>query len=329
MPEKNPVRSLSRGVFYGLLFFTVTAEAQQVSPLLTRDQNPLVMIHGLPSATPARLMTDDDSRFMTSLNISNTINLQLSNHEYLFVDAETYQLNLIYEHGLAQGWLFRIQLPLIGHSGGFLDSAIDNYHDLMGFREGVRPLYPRDQLRIQYIVNGITLLDLEQRSSGIGDVSVQLAWQQVSNNDFALSYWSSIKLATGDSEQLTGSGGKDFALWLASHGRMSENSWLYGNLGYLWLEEGDVLTEQQKNSTAFAVLGLQYQAWPSIQLKAQFDAHTALYDSELDFLGDVIQFTFGGSILFQQSSLDIAIAEDIDVGTSPDVNFNFTFHMMF
>lgn len=330
MLKKNPVRFLSLGVFYCLLFLIHTTQATEITPFSTRDQNPLVMIYGLPVATPAQLIPVNENRFTTSLNISNTINRQQTANELLFVDAESYQLNLIYEQGLSEGWILRVQLPLIGHSGGFLDSWIDNYHDLIGLPEGIRPLYPRDQLNIRYDNGGNTLLDIQQETTGVGDIAFQFAWQFEHSQNFALSYWASLKLPTGDSTQLTGSDSTDLALWLASHSRISENTWCYNNLGILLMSEGKILQQQQKNSAVFGTIGIQYQAWKPVQLKAQVDAHSSLYETDMNFLGDVFQLTFGGTILMlKHTSLDIAIAEDIDSGASPDVNFNFTLRTQF
>ena len=330
MLNKNPARLLSRGVFYCLLFLNHKLYATEISPFATRDQNPLVMIFGLPVATPANIVKNDESYFITSINISNTINRQQTGNEFLFVDAESYQLNLMYEKGLSDKWMLRIQIPLIGHSGGFLDSWIDGYHDTLGLPEDIRPLYPRDQLSIRYDNGGNTLLDVQESTSGLGDIAFQFARQVETSNDFALSYWASIKLPTGDSSKLTGSDSTDLSLWIASHTRVSEVTALYGNLGILFMSNSKILKQQQKNTAVFAVAGIQYQAWQSVLLKAQIDAHSALYKTDMDFMGNVIQFTFGGTILMQNhTSLDIAVAEDIDSGTSPDVNFNFTLRTQF
>lgn len=330
MLDKNPARFVSCGVFYCLLLLSHKLSAADVIPFSTRDQNPLVMMYGLPVATPAKIIAQDKSSFIASLNISNTINRQQTATEFLFVDAESYQLNLMYESGLSNDWMVRIHVPLIAHSGGFLDAWIDNYHEAVGLPEDIRPLYPRDQLQIRYEANGNTLLDLQENSNGLGDISLQVARQIVNTDEFALSYWASLKLPTGDSSRLTGSDSTDLALWLASHKRLSEAGAIYGNLGILFMSDSEALKQQQKNTAAFAVAGIQYQAWQSILLKAQIDAHTALYNSDIYFLSDVIQLTFGGTILFDdKNSLDIAVAEDIDSGTSPDVNFNFTLRMQF
>ena len=142
MSEKNPVRYLSDGVFYCLiilLFSSTTASSEPVSPFYTHDQNPLVLIYGLPTPVSADLLAGGESRLITSLNISNTINVETTPTESLFVDAETYQLNLFYDYGLSNQWMLRFQLPLISHRSGFLDSWIDSYHDLLDLSEGQRP----------------------------------------------------------------------------------------------------------------------------------------------------------------------------------------------
>ncbi|HEY9051599.1 MAG TPA: DUF3187 family protein, partial [Gammaproteobacteria bacterium] len=296
MLNKNPARLLFRGVFYCLLFLSHKLYAVDVAPFSTRDQNPLVMIFGLPVATSAKIITSGESSFITSLNISNTINRQQTGNEFLFVDAESHQLNLMYERGLSDQWMLRVQLPLIGHSGGFLDASIDSYHQALGLPEDIRPLYPRDQLNIRYDNGGSTLIDLQNDTSGIGDISLQLARQVKNTHEFALSYWGSIKLPTGDSSKLTGSDSTDLALWLASHTRASEVTALYGNLGILFMSNGEILKQQQKNTSVFAVAGIQYHAWQSVLLKAQIDAHSALYKTDMNFLDDVIQLTFGGTV---------------------------------
>jgi hypothetical protein len=62
--------------------------------------------------------------------------------------------------------------------------------------------------------------------------------------------------------------------------------------------------------------------WRGLSLKAQIDAHTAAFDSDLDFLGDAIVLTVGGDYRFTSGWLmDIGVSEDIAVEHSPDVVF--------
>jgi hypothetical protein len=226
--------------------------------------------------------------------------------------------------------MLRFQLPLISHRSGFLDSWIDSFHDSLDLSEGQRPLHPNDQIDIRYSANGTSLLNIQSAQSGIGDVAMQVAYQAVDNNDQQLSYWLSLKLPTGDSNKLTGSDSTDLALWIAGNQRMTTNSWLLANLGTVFMSDSDVLKQAQNNHVFFGMLGMQYQAWEKVLLKFQFEGHGAFYDTSTNFLSEALLLTFGGTILFDNNtSLDIAVAEDVQAEESPDVNFNITWKSYF
>jgi hypothetical protein len=316
-------------LFYCLLFYFSNSTADSSSPFLSHNQNPLVMIYGLPLPTAAKIIAANTSHLSASLNVSNTINVEASNNESLFVDAETYQLNLLLEYGLNKSWMLRFQLPLVAHNAGFLDSWIDDYHDLLSLPESIRPLHPIDRLQINYQLSGNTLVNIQQRTSGIGDISMQLGYQATTEKDFNISYWGSLKLPTGEAQQLTGSGSTDLAFWLSTDAGLKHNRWLYASLGIMYIAGSEVMPSIQKNTVLFATAGFQMQPWESILLKLQLDSHSAFYRSEMEFLGDVLQVTFGGTILLASSSIDIAISEDILPQTSPDVTFNISWKIRY
>ena len=331
---KNPVRQMTNGVFYGLLFVAGglpgLALAAGALPFATRDQNPLVLIYGLPTATAARIIQPGQTRLTGSLNMSNTINAESPGNESLFIDVESYQFNVVYDYGLNPQWMLRLQLPLIKHSAGFMDDWIDRYHDLLGLPQNIRPAYPNDQIHIDYRNNGNQLLSMQQSAAGMGDVSLQAAYQARADDSGNLSYWASLKLPSGNSDKLTGSGSTDLAVWLAADRRLLDSMWLYANVGGIYMTDSEVLPEQHNNGALFGSAGMQFHPWKPVQLKLQLDGHTAFYDSATDFLGRVVQLSFGGTVIIsKQSSLDIAVAEDIQTGASPDVNFNLTWRSLF
>ena len=327
----NPVSCYSCRVFLCLLsgLTCATSHAQNPAPFLTRDMNPLVLPYGLPLPSPARVISNHEQSFITSLNVSNTINVEQPANEDLFVDVETYQLNLLQAWGFDQ-WMLRLQLPITAHSSGFLDDWIENYHELMHLPEDIRPQYPQDDIDINYSVAGNQLLSLDQRATELGDIALQAAYQAIRSPDFALSLWAGLELPTGNSDSLTGSGSVDFSFWLAMDKGFINDRWLYANLGLLFISDGDILPGQQRHSIVFGNLGLQFHPWQMILLKAQLDMHSAFFDSDTEFLDHVIQLTFGGSVLISgKHRIDIAVAEDIRAGTSPDVNFNISWQKLF
>ena len=226
--------------------------------------------------------------------------------------------------------MLRLQLPVIAHTQGFLDSPIEAYHQALGLPQDLRPSFPRDQITIQYSRDDNTLIDITRNEKSIGDISAQLAWQKNISNKMAISYWGSIKLPTGDYKKLTGSGSTDIALWSAMDYRLKDTRWLYGQAGLLITRNNKVLNSIHRNWAAFVSTGIKFQPWNPIELKAQFEIHSALFDTDIKFLKDVLQFTFGGTyIINEKHKIDIAVAEDIYPGTSPDVNFNLSWYINF
>ena len=61
-----------------------------------------------------------------------------------------------------------------------------------------------------------------------------------------------------------------------------------------------------------------------IQLNAQSTLRTAVYDSDIEKLGEMSwTLTFGGNIrLTRQFVLSLGVSEDIKVNSAPDVSFN-------
>ncbi len=322
--SKKPADCRISGFFLAsTLIFSTTGFAEHPSPFLTRNESPFSLIYGLPLPTPAKLLKKNQSRWINSLNISNTINSQISNNENLFIDIETWHINFLYDYGLKENWMLRIQLPYIEHSGGFLDSSIDTYHQTLGLPEGIRPDFPQDQIIINVHQNNEEQININSAQGSLGDISIQLAWQAQQTAQSALSYWLSLKLPTGDENKLTGSGATDIAAWASADFKLTDTRWLYGQAGLLYMSDGRILKNIQNNWAVFGNSGIKFQPWDSIELKAQLDFHSAFYNSELEFLDHIIQLTFGGSyIINKKHKLDFAIAEDIKDSASPDVNFN-------
>ena len=226
--------------------------------------------------------------------------------------------------------MLRVQLPLIAHSGGIFDSLIDTYHQTFGLPEGLHPNFPYDQIAITYSQNNVTQIDITNRKKDLGDIAVQIAWQSTRSNSMAISYWSSLKLPTGNYRNLTGSGGTDIAIWAAMDYQLKDTRWFYGHAGMLYMHNNKVLNDIHNDWATFASAGIKFQPWNSIELKAQLELQSAIFDTDIKFMGHVYQFTFGGSYLINnKQQLDFAVAEDIRPGASPDVNFNISWWINF
>ena len=283
----------------------------------------------MPAPTSATLLQPGQISSTWSLNITNTINIDVTDNEFLFIDGEIYQADLYLDYGLNEDWNLRVDIPFIAYSGGSLDQAIEDYHELLGFRRGERPNFPRDQLQFLYSRDGLLELNLTENQSGVGDIQLA-AGNQLFEGENTLSIWSGIKLPTGDSDSLTGSGAISMSAWLSGERRTSDALKLYAIGGLLYMNEGDVLSELQEDIVLFGNFGFHWQYWENVAIQAQVDWHTNFYtDTGARLLGDVSQITFGAKFtLSPRVYFDFAVAEDIKVDASPDVNFNLALRVL-
>jgi hypothetical protein len=300
-------------------------------PFLVHDQNPFVLIFGLPSLPGAKTVGGGETQFNVSANVTNTLNIEQFASESLFVDTEIYALDLVWQYGLNDVWNLRITLPFLSYQAGKLDGFIEDFHDLFSFPGGDRPNQPHNRLLIRYVLDNSTLVEINSPQTGVGDLAVSLGWQYMKTPVCAVSLWSSLKLPTGEKEKLTGSGGTDLAIWLSGQ-QLINNPWeVFGATGLVWTQRGKVVALQRQQIVVFGNMGIDWRVLSWLSLKIQTDAHSSFYDdTSTKFLGAAMQLTAGGSLHFNPKTvLDVAVTEDVLVDSAPDVSFLITLRTSF
>lgn len=292
------------------------------APFVVRDQNPLLAGFGLPTAMPSRIPLDDLSGGV-DLYWGTTALMQERGNEALLVDAETREARLTLQGSFTHtrlGW--QLQLPYRYTGGGNLDSFIDSWHDTFSLPDGARSTLPRDQIGIAYTRAGTRQLNIDSSASGLGDIQAAIGYQPPTSEVALLTAWLTINLPTGDADELTGSGGTDVSLLLAGQRGLSERWSVFGQAAATYLGDGDPLSDQQRSVVWSGMVGTSVRTWRGLSLKAQIDAHTAAYDSDLDFFSEAVVLTVGGDYLFESGwRLDLGVSEDLAVEHSPDVVF--------
>lgn len=309
-----------------LLCFSSDSLPEPAAPFLTRNQNPLVLIYGLPAPTAARPAPAGEWHTAGSFGAANMINVETSANEQLLIDGEIHRFDYFAEYGLNDDWTLRAQIPFLRHGGGTLDRPIERYHGALGLNQGFRPDHPRDRLLYYYRRNGRERLNFTQSQGGVGDIQVMAARRLRESAATDYSLWLGLKLPTGEADRFTGSGAADVSVWGAARHAPAERWQLYGTAGAIAVGRGDRLGDLQENAVLFGSAGAHWKMYRRLALKAQFEWHSSFYkDTDTRFLGDVLQLTFGGTWQAGANTFfDIAIAEDIKEDASPDVNFNLT-----
>lgn len=311
-----------------LLLLLAFSGAAVAAPFSTRDQNPLLAGFGLPRAMPSRIATADDWQLAADFSWGSSAIVKANARESLTVDAETRELRLVIGRGIADRFALQLQLPYRYTGGGNLDGFIDDWHSWFGFSDGPRDELPQDAYGIVYQRNGVTALELRSPASGLADISADVGYQLTSDADTSVAAWFSLKLPTGDADKLTGSGATDASLILAAERRFADRWSVFGQVGVSYLGDGEVLADQQKSLVWSGMGGVGVNVWRGLELKVQFDAHSAAFDAtQMGFLSEAVILSVGGSYRFDAGwVLDVGVSEDVKVDASPDVVFLMGLH---
>jgi len=298
--------------------------AAQAEPFLTRNQNPLLALYGLPSPLPARLPEAGRGRVAGVVNWANSANIDTSGNSAFTLDAETVEMRLHLEHSFWPKIAVRAELPWRRVSGGSLDGFIEDWHDFFGLPNGSRDRLPRDELLIEYRVADATLLRFDESTSGVGDIPLSIGYQLHASDTRSMSAWLTVKAPLGDANDLTGSGAVDVALSLSAQSALNEDWDVFGQVNAVWLGDGDLLPQLQESAAISALAGITWNPWRELDLTVQLEGNSRVFDGGgTDLSGDAILMTFGGSYRTQGGwQFDLGISEDIDVGASPDIAFN-------
>ena len=302
-----------------------TSSSAAADPFPVRDQNPFLAGFGLPSAMPTR-MADEDRRWGGALDVfwGSTALLQQNGGETLIVDAETREARLTLQAPIAERFALQLEVPYRYTGAGNLDGFIDGWHDAFGLPDGARSELPSNAFNITYVRGQSRGFAMTSSASGLADIQASLGYDVIATKASAVSAWLSVKLPTGDADKLTGSGATDVSLLLAGERQLDDTWSVFGQGAVTWLGDGDLLTYRQRSVVWSGLAGVSGHVWRGLALKAQIDAHSAAFHSDLDFLNEAVVLTVGGDYRFASGWLmNIGVSEDIAVEHSPDVVFLF------
>lgn len=297
------------------------------SPLPDPDQGPLSVNVGLPRADEgAWLPAPGEFQLTAHISTSNHSAEDESGAEQVVLDGETSRAAVHAEFGISDRLALGIEVPYLWHEGGNLDRVIEQWHDWFGLPDGRRALVPEDELEFSYADGGALPLFINRNQRGVGDVRLLAGWQLGRDERRATALRLSVKLPTGSSNRLTGSGATDVALTLAGDYRnlFGSTRWNgFYRFSAVAIGTPDRLAARARSFVGIAGGGLGFHVNDRLELAAQATVRTAAYDSDVRPLGStaVLLNTGGRLRLTEQLALDISVGEDVAVDTVPDVTF--------
>lgn len=318
----------------GLLLCAFNAGADQGSAAVfpVRNQNPFLQIFGAPLFQSAELVTEGSTRFDISLDLANHADAGDSALEDFAIDGESYFLTASFRRRVSERLELGIDVPLIAHASGFLDNAIESWHDAFGMSNTKRR-GASNQLGFRYTNGGSAEYTLNSPVSGIGDLQLTAAMPLKSTgrgDDFSLAIRGSVKLPTGDADELRGSGAVDVSLGLyASDTRAlwQRDLHISGFAGMLLLGDGDVLAEIQRSAVPFGGAAATWWITENFGATTQLYVQGKYFDSALEELGgNSAQLAVGADFRLPRRgfSLLFAVVEDVSANATTDFALHFS-----
>lgn len=297
-----------------------------VDPFVTSNLNPFVNLHTLPANRPARVTGKGRFEWLLTTELANNFTSSVRGQDSITIDGESWRTAISLSYGINNRWELLLTVPYTRHQSGSLDGFVEDWHQWFGLPNSGRDLSPRDQLLYSRVDDGVEVSRIDRSTSGVGDITIGVAYELAESQNSAWSLSGGVKLPTGDADKLTGAGAADYfvAIRYSRYQFMGlENLAYHGRAGILALGDSDL--PGAENLAIFGSSTLAWQPWDRVSLKTQLNLNTAIYDSRLRELGDhSLQLTLGGSVrLTTRTVLDIGVVEDIVTDTSPDVVFHF------
>lgn len=175
-----------------------------------------------------------------------------------FADGELYRSSVSIRRGLGKGLQLSVMIPVLNFQGGFADSLIEGFHDDTGFEQAGRTGMPRDSYTV-YVRDpeGNEVFRNADPGPGLGDLALSLKGRiPVEDPSWRMSVEGTVKLPTGDEEDLYGTGSADVGA--AFHvTKYFARSCLHGSIGGIRLGEAEVY-HLDSQTQLFAMLGYEH-----------------------------------------------------------------------
>lgn len=320
-PLKRPIQLL-----LGTCLLAALA-ATAAEPLPDPDNGALSGTFYFPDSTEGVSLAPKSRDVISMFAITSSHSTNEDNgEEMLTLDGETTRVELRYRYGLGERLEIGLRLPYVWHESGSLDPFVEDWHQAFGLPLGSRVRRENNQLEFSYEDASGTQLNYQHNSNGIGDLRLIAGWRLTEGPNHRSALRFGLKLPTGDSDDLHGSGGTDFSIgiagdWRQLFGYERLNGFYRAHVNFLG--EPDLLADRYNEIIGQFSMGAGFQLTNSIELRLQAMARSATYDSRIEILGqDAAWITFGGNIrLSENFKLSLAVTEDLNVRSAPDISF--------
>ena len=314
--------------------FFIGLSQTDIKPFASHNLGPLVHSYGLPKIEGGSTLEKGKFSISSIFNLVSNSTNAYTQKELVYFDGEMARLDLYAKYGISERLEIGINLPIVNHSSGFMDSSIDDFHRILSISGGARSLTPKGEINYMYSRDDKILFNIDKPSFGISDMSFELGYKLLKHKTHSMALRAYLKLNNANKKKLLGSGTVDFSCQFSGQttGIGPRPAYFFYSVGYLRVGKGALLENIQVRNIGFGSLGLAVKTTSVFVPKIQFDYHSKFYKNSItQEIGDPgLQLLLGADFILNENMiLTGAISEDIKINTSPDfllhLALNYTF----
>ena len=236
-------------------------------PLGSRNQTPLALLFVYMTPDRAAAIGKGELDLDIVFDYSNIIQEQQTENEFLRFDLEYLRTLVALKRGFGSGFELGFSVPFYVYYGGFLDPIVSSFHEAFGLPNHLRGQTPYGLVDYEYRHGDEVILAGMSSFGAVGDITLDAKKMLYERSSRALSVRGTLKLPTGDPQNLSGSGATDFGLGVAFD-RIGPKYGVYLNANYHFLGTAD---EFETRDYASFMVGADWRFKPSLAAVIQID----------------------------------------------------------
>ena len=251
--------------------------------------------------------------------------------ENYLLDIETALLDFTFHYKLSRNWTAFAIASAVTYQGGYLDSAIEGFHDTFGFSSFGRPAVERNQATLVYDLKGAQVVLLEKPTDGgLTDPTIGVRYtgfQPLQN--WRLSLEGAAKIPVAGERLLLSTGRADYGVQ-ASLQRPGRNHAIYVDLAAVYYAGSSMPAPQDSQVIPTLVVGYEYQLTANTNVNLQAYVSESVYSSDQTDLDELtgMKYQYSLGLRHRRDNLlfTFGFTENVqNVNNTPDVGLQFGF----
>jgi uncharacterized protein DUF3187 len=251
--------------------------------------------------------------------------------ENYLLDVESATLDMAVHYKLSSQWSVYAIATAVSYHGGFMDSGIEHFHDMLGFDTFGRPAIAQNGTHLIYDLKGArVVLSEAPKSPGFLDPTFGLRYSGISlPGKWQMSVETAIKWAFDGARPLLSTGRDDYGMQVSFRRLGHKSAWLVDLSGVYYAGEA-LPSPHEAQVVPTIVIGWERILTARTNLNVQAYASSSVYKPEQtdleELLSEKYQMSLGVRHRFDCCVVTFAATENLqNLYNTPDIGFQLGF----